>query len=61
MKDDARNLRLRVQRREESDMARLMEWVLNVAETRHRAWPNGEPDSYALPPPDNLPPVNSSE
>lgn len=59
MKDYARNLRLRVQRREEPDMARLMEWVLNVAEARHRAWLNGEPDPYALPPPDDLSPVDS--
>lgn len=34
------------------------EWVLNIAETRHRAWLNGEPDPYGLPPPDYLPPAS---
>ncbi|CUW12392.1 putative protein without homology [Propionibacterium freudenreichii subsp. shermanii] len=27
-----------------------MEWVLNIAEARHRAWLNGDPDPYGLPP-----------
>ena len=47
MNGDARNLRLRVTRREEPDV----EWVLNIAEARHRAHLTGEPDPYGLPPP----------
>ena len=48
MNSDARNLRLRVTRRDEPDLAKLVEWVLGIAETRHRAWVNGEPDPYGL-------------
>lgn len=51
MNGDARNLRLRVTRREQPDVDRLVEWVLNIAEARHRAWLAGEPDPYGLPPP----------
>lgn len=35
-------------------MDRLVEWVLNIAEARHRAYLAGEPDPYGLPPPDPL-------
>ena len=28
--------------------------VLGIAEARHRAWVNGEPDPFGLPPPDDL-------
>lgn len=52
MNGDARNLRLRVTRREQPDVDRLVEWVLNIAEARHRAYLNGEPDPYGLPLPD---------
>ncbi len=52
MNGDARNLRLRVTRREEPDVDRLVDWVLNIAEARHRANLNGDPDPYGLPPPD---------
>lgn len=54
------HLRLRVTRRDEPDLDRLMEWVLNIAEARHRAYLNGEPDPYGLPPPDDLPPSAST-
>lgn len=49
MNGDARTLRLRVTCREEPDVDRLVEWVLNIAEARHRAYLNGEPDPYGLP------------
>lgn len=57
MRSDDRNLRLRVTRREEPDLGKLIEWVLGIAETRHRAWVNGDPDPYELPQPDDLPPA----
>ncbi|WP_158680822.1 hypothetical protein [Micropruina glycogenica] len=41
-------------RREEPDLGKLIEWVLNIAEARHRAWLDGEPDPYGLPPPEGL-------
>lgn len=41
-------------RREHPDVGKLVEWVLNIAETRHRAWQRGEPDPYSLPPPAGL-------
>jgi len=43
-----------VTRREPPDVGKLVEWVLNIAETRHRAWRRGEPDPYGLPPPAGL-------
>ena len=54
MNSDARSLWLRVTRRGKPDLAKLIEWVLNIAETRHRAWLNGEPDPYGLPVPESL-------
>lgn len=54
MGTDTRNLRLRVTRREHPDLRKLIEWVLNIAETRHRAWQHGEPDPHGLPPPARL-------
>lgn len=54
MRGDERNLRLRVTRREEPDLGTLIEWVLGIAEARHRAWVNGEPDPYGFPPPEDL-------
>lgn len=59
MNSDARNLRLRVTRREEPDLGRLVEWVLGIAEARHRAWANGEPDPYGLALPDGIGPESS--
>lgn len=52
MRHDARNLQLRVTRRDEPDLDRLVEWVLKIAEARHRAYLDGDPDPYGLPPPD---------
>jgi len=49
-----RDLRLRVTRRAEPDVARLVELVLNIAEVRYQAHVNGEPDPYGLSPPDQL-------
>ena len=54
MRSDERNLRLRATLREEPDLGKLIEWVLGIAEARHRAWVNGDPDPYGLPPPDGL-------
>jgi|GEM_PF-869011 len=54
MVGETRNLRLRVTRRDESDLDKLIEWVLGIADARHRAWIAGEPDPYGLPPPDGL-------
>ncbi len=54
MRGDERNLGLRVTRREEPDLGKLIEWVLGIAEARHRARLNGDPDPYGLPPPDDL-------
>lgn len=57
MRSDDRNLRVRVTRRDEPDLSKLIEWVLGIAEARHRAWVNGDPDPYGLPPPDDLTPA----
>ena len=54
MRGEDRSLRLRVTRRDEPDLGKLIEWVLGIAEARHRAWVNGEPDPFGLPPPDDL-------
>ena len=51
---ETRNLRLRVTRRDEPDLGKLIKWVLGIAEARHRAWVNGDPDPYGLPPPEDL-------
>lgn len=59
MNSDARNLRLRVTRRDEPDLARLIEWVLGITKTRHHAWANGEPDPYGLALPDGIGPEAS--
>lgn len=44
-------LRLRVTRREEPDVDRLVELLLNIAEGRHHAYLAGDPDPYGLPVP----------
>ena len=54
MKTEDQRLRLRTTRRDEPDLGKLIEWVLNIAETRHRAWLNGEPDPYGFPIPESL-------
>lgn len=54
MNGDARDLQLRVTRRVEPDVDRLVEWVLNIAEARHRAYVLGEPDPYGLPLPESV-------
>ncbi len=51
---------MRATRRDEPDLARLVEWVLGIAEARHRAWVNGEPDPYGLALPDGIGPEPSS-
>lgn len=43
---ETRNLRLRVTQRDEPDLDKLIEWVLNIAEARHSCWLSGEPDPY---------------
>jgi len=56
--DDPGRLRLRVTRRVEPDMRRLVEWVLNITQARYDAHRAGEPDPYDLPAPDGLGPVS---
>lgn len=51
MKNNARNLGLRTHRRDEPDVDRLVELILNSAEARHRAYIEGDPDPYGLPVP----------
>lgn len=53
MKTEDRHLRLRVTRRDEPDLGKLIEWVLNIAEARHRAWRDGKPDPYGLASPES--------
>lgn len=52
--DDQPQLRLRVVRRAEPDVRKLVEWVLNITQARYDAHLAGEPDPYDLPPPDEL-------
>ncbi|SJM45378.1 hypothetical protein CZ771_00105 [Actinomycetales bacterium JB111] len=47
-------MRLRVVRRAEPDMRRLVEWVLNITQARYDAHLAGEPDPYGLPAPETL-------
>ena len=61
MRTEDRCLRLRVTRRDEPDLGKLIEWVLNIAETRHRAWFDGEPDPYGLPVPEGIEQIASPE
>ena len=51
MTERARNLGLRAHRQDEPDVDRLVELVLNIAEARHQAYIEGEPDPYGLPVP----------
>ena len=54
MRTEDRRLRLRATRRDEPDRGKLIEWMLNIAETRHRAWLDGELHPYGLPVPESL-------
>ena len=54
MAGEAENLRLRVTRRDDPDLGKLIKWVLGIADARHRAWVAGEPDPYGLRLPDEL-------
>ena len=51
---DPGQLRLRVTRRSEPDVRKLVEWVLNITQARYDAHRAGESDPYDLPPPDEL-------
>ncbi len=53
-KDDPGQLRLRAIRRPEPDVGKLVEWVLNITQTRYDAYRDGQPDPYDLPIPANL-------
>ena len=61
MRTEDRRLRLRMTRRDEPDLGKLIEWVLNIAEARHRAWLDGEPDPYGLPVPEDAEQMVSPE
>ncbi len=61
MERNERDLRLRVMRHERPDLGKLIEWVLNIAETRHQAWLRGDPDPYCLPPPEGLALANDTD
>ncbi len=52
MKTPEKRLRLWVTRRDEPDVDRLVELVLNIAEARYQAQVNGKPDPYEPPPSD---------
>ena len=45
---------MRTIRRAEPDIGKLVEWVLNIAQTRYDAYRDGHPDPYGLPTPANL-------
>lgn len=49
-------LRLQVMRRDAPDVSKLVDWVLGIAEARHRAYLNGEPDPFGCPLPIELDP-----
>ena len=51
---DPGQLRLRAIRRAEPDVAKLVQWVLNVTQRRYDAYRDGQPDPYGLPIPGNL-------
>ena len=57
---DPGQLRLRVVRRAEPDMRKLVEWVLNITQARWEAYRAGEPDPYDLPMPANLSPMSDA-
>lgn len=51
---DPGQLRVRAIRRAEPDVGKLVEWVLNITQSRYDAYRNGESDPYGLPAPANL-------
>lgn len=57
---DPGQLRLRVTRRTEPDVRKLVEWVLNITQARYDAHLAGEPDPYDLPTLDGLGPVSDA-
>lgn len=61
MRTEDQRLRLRATRRDEPDLGKLIEWVLNIAQARHRAWLDGEPDPYGLPVPESTEQIASPE
>lgn len=61
MRTEDQRLRLRVLRRDEPDLGKLIEWVLSIAEARHRAWRDGKPDPYGLPVPESIQQIVSPE
>ena len=58
MGSDPGRLRLRVTRRVEPDVRKLVEWVLNITQARYDAHRAGVPDPYDLSAPDGLGPVS---
>ena len=54
MRTEDQRLRLRVTWLITPDLSKLVEWVLNIAEARHRAWRDGKPDPYGLPVPESV-------
>ena len=60
MGSDPGRLRLRVTRRVEPDVRKLVEWVLNITQARYDAHRDGRPDPYDLPTPDGLGPVSAA-
>ncbi len=51
---DPGQLRLRMIRRAEPDVSKLVHWVLSIPQTRYDAYRDGQPDPYGLPVPANL-------
>ena len=51
---DPGQLRLRTIRRAEPDVGKLVEWVLNITQTRYDAYRDGQSDPYGIPVPANL-------
>ena len=54
MGSDDRQLRLRATKRDTPALGRLVEWVLNIAEARYRAYAHGDPDPFGLPVPESI-------
>lgn len=54
MGSDDRQLRLRATKRDAPELGRLVEWVLNIAEARYRAYMHGDPDPFGLPVPESI-------
>lgn len=54
VRDDPGTMRVRVSRRAEPEVSRLVEWVLNITQARYDAHGDGEPDPYDLLIPESL-------